>query len=135
MTDIVKRLRAIDHLSIEDCFLQSPLFGDAADEIERLRAALWVFADEYDKAQPTKPTTPADHNPGCRCVRCAYDNARAALAQEARDESGTDRLYEARKVCASSTQELKLHMGEMTAQEVRSVKAALNWVASKLEKA
>lgn len=43
-------------------------------------------------------------------------------------------VYEARKVCASSTQELKLHMGEMTAQEVRSVKAALKWVASKLEK-
>jgi len=39
MTDIVKRLRAIDHLSIEDCFLQSPLFGNAADEIERLREA------------------------------------------------------------------------------------------------
>jgi len=133
MTDIVKRLRAIDHLSIEDCFLQSPLFGNAADEIERLRAALWVFADEYDKAQPMRQAQM--HNPGCRCVRCAYDNARAALAQEARDESGTDRLYEARKVCASSTQELKLHMGEMTAQEVRSVKAALNWVASKLEKA
>lgn len=48
MTDIVKRLRAIDHLSIEDCFLQSPLFGDAADEIERLRALLNEAADDLD---------------------------------------------------------------------------------------
>ena len=38
MTDIVKRLRAIDHSSIEDCFMQSPLFETAADEITHLRA-------------------------------------------------------------------------------------------------
>ena len=35
--DIVKELRAVDHGSVEDCFLLSPLFGHAADEIERLR--------------------------------------------------------------------------------------------------
>jgi hypothetical protein len=40
MTDIVECLRAVDHASVEDCFLQSPLFHRAADEIERLRAAL-----------------------------------------------------------------------------------------------
>lgn len=39
-TDIVKRLRAVDHTSVEDCFLQSYLFSYAADEIERLREAL-----------------------------------------------------------------------------------------------
>lgn len=38
MTDIVERLRSIDHCSVEDCFLQSPLFEHAAEEIERLRA-------------------------------------------------------------------------------------------------
>lgn len=38
MTDIVERLRAIDHMSVEDCFLQSPLFLHAANEIERLIA-------------------------------------------------------------------------------------------------
>lgn len=42
-------------------------------------------------------------------------------------------VQDARKICESSTQELKLHMGEMTAQEVRSVKAALGWVASVLK--
>lgn len=42
-------------------------------------------------------------------------------------------VQEARKVCESSTDELRLHMGEMTAQEVRSVKAALGWVASVLK--
>lgn len=38
MSDLVERLRAVDHMSVEDCFLQSPLFAYAADEIERLRA-------------------------------------------------------------------------------------------------
>lgn len=39
MTDIVERLRAVDHMMVEDCFLQSHLFAQAADEIERLREA------------------------------------------------------------------------------------------------
>lgn len=39
MNDIVKALRSVDHGSVEDCFLQSPLFEKAAIEIERLRAA------------------------------------------------------------------------------------------------
>ena len=42
-------------------------------------------------------------------------------------------VYDARKICESSTDELKLHMGEMTAQEVRSVKAALGWVLATLK--
>jgi len=40
MSDIVERLRGVDHQSIEDCFLQSPLFSHAANEIERLRTLL-----------------------------------------------------------------------------------------------
>jgi hypothetical protein len=42
MTDdeLVKRLRHVDHLSVEDCFLQSPLYGDAADRIEALTEQL-----------------------------------------------------------------------------------------------
>jgi hypothetical protein len=43
-------------------------------------------------------------------------------------------IDDARKICESSTQELKLHMGEMTAQEVRSVKAALGWVLATLKR-
>ena len=38
--DLVKRLRAIDHENLEDCFLQSPYFSKAADRIEQLEAAL-----------------------------------------------------------------------------------------------
>lgn len=40
--DIVMRLRAVDHMSVEDCFLQSYLFSNAADEISRLRAIIRV---------------------------------------------------------------------------------------------
>jgi hypothetical protein len=36
--DLVKRLRAIDHLSVEDCFCQSALYDQAADLIEALQA-------------------------------------------------------------------------------------------------
>lgn len=34
--DLVKWLRAVDHMSVEDCFLQSPLFARAADHIEAM---------------------------------------------------------------------------------------------------
>jgi hypothetical protein len=40
--DIVSRLRAVDHMSVEDCFLQSHLYAQAAGEIERLRAVMRV---------------------------------------------------------------------------------------------
>lgn len=42
---LVEKLRAVDHGSVEDCFCQSPLFTQAADEIERLRAALQGVLD------------------------------------------------------------------------------------------
>lgn len=35
---LVERLRAIDHMSVEECFLDSHLFAKAADEITDLRA-------------------------------------------------------------------------------------------------
>jgi hypothetical protein len=37
---ISERLRAVDHMSVEDCFLQSPLYDKAADVIDALAAAL-----------------------------------------------------------------------------------------------
>ena len=36
--DLVNKLRAIDHLSVEDCFCQSALYAQAADRIEALTA-------------------------------------------------------------------------------------------------
>ncbi len=32
--DLVKRLRAVDGMCVEDCFMQSPLFAEAADALE-----------------------------------------------------------------------------------------------------
>jgi len=40
MVDLVKRLRSIDHISVEDCFMQSQLYAKAADRIEELEAKL-----------------------------------------------------------------------------------------------
>ena len=36
--ELVKRLRAVDHLNLEDCFCQSSLYDQAADHIEALTA-------------------------------------------------------------------------------------------------
>ena len=46
MTDlpIVEALRAIDHGSVEDCFLMSPMYRKAADAIEMLVKALEPLA-------------------------------------------------------------------------------------------
>lgn len=41
---LVERLRAIDHMSVEDCFLQSHLFAEAADEIDRLQGEVELYA-------------------------------------------------------------------------------------------
>lgn len=36
--ELVKRLRSIDHMNVEECFLDSHLFAKAADILERLAA-------------------------------------------------------------------------------------------------
>lgn len=38
--DIKARLRKIDHMSVEDCFLQSYMFDKAADHIEALESRI-----------------------------------------------------------------------------------------------
>lgn len=47
MGDIVERLRAVDHMNVEECFLDSHMFAKAADEIERLREALRQIAKQW----------------------------------------------------------------------------------------
>lgn len=48
--DLVARLRAVDHMSVEDCFLQSSLFAHAADRLEaaedRVRELEAMLADQ-----------------------------------------------------------------------------------------
>jgi len=72
MSDIVERLRAVDHQSLEDCFLQSPLFDKAADEITRLRTAL-SEAEQQEKRARRKGFEDAyalrmkKHRSGCAC--------------------------------------------------------------------
>lgn len=39
--NLVARLRAVDHMSVEDCFLQSYLFAYAADALEGALAESW----------------------------------------------------------------------------------------------
>ena len=50
MSDLVKRLRSIDQMSVEDCFLQSYLYTKAADRIEELEANLAKVTAERDAA-------------------------------------------------------------------------------------
>jgi ribosome assembly protein YihI (activator of Der GTPase) len=47
MTDnLVERLRAIDHYSVEECFCQSHLYDKAADRIEDLNAQIGILRTE-----------------------------------------------------------------------------------------
>jgi hypothetical protein len=47
--ELVKRLRAVDHLDIEDCFMQSPLYAYAADRIETLERDKKFILEERDR--------------------------------------------------------------------------------------
>jgi hypothetical protein len=40
--DLANRLRAVDHMSLEDCFCQSSLYDQAADRIEQLERELSI---------------------------------------------------------------------------------------------
>lgn len=53
---------------------------NALPELIALRETLRDVVDWYDKEHPMRQ---ADwHDPKCRCVRCKFDRARAALNQE-----------------------------------------------------
>lgn len=43
-----------------------------------------------------------------------------------------DKLEKARKILTADNQTLLLHLGEMTPQEIRTVKAAFGWVFREL---
>jgi hypothetical protein len=45
---LVKRLRDVDHLCVEDCFLQSPLYAYAADRIEQLERERETLVQAHD---------------------------------------------------------------------------------------
>jgi hypothetical protein len=48
MSDIVERLRAVDVQSDHDCYMNAPLFAEAAAEIKRLRARNAEHEARYD---------------------------------------------------------------------------------------
>ena len=77
MTDeLVKRLRAVDHMSLEDCFCQSSLYDQAADRIEQLTAEL---AD----AEALIESQAKDH--ASNNIRFAEAEHRAKVAEAERD--------------------------------------------------
>lgn len=52
---LVERLRGVDHMSVEDCFLQSHLFAQAATaltlaqaRIRELEEAIWLAHDQLN---------------------------------------------------------------------------------------
>jgi len=44
-----------------------------------------------------------------------------------------DKLKEIERIATMSNQELRLHMGEMTAEEMRAVKAVFGWIQRIIE--
>jgi hypothetical protein len=71
---IVARLRAVDHMSVEDCFLQSHLFAAAADEIDRLRRG-WLRVIQQENSCPAT-------GGGCLAKRCGCVEEMEMLANE-----------------------------------------------------
>ena len=41
--ELIERLRAVDHMSVEECFLDSFLFAKAADRLEALSAEVEMY--------------------------------------------------------------------------------------------
>ena len=48
--ELTKALRGVDHMSVEDCFLLSPLFGRAADLIDQQAARIAELEDKLHAA-------------------------------------------------------------------------------------
>ena len=79
--DLVKRLRAVDHLSVEDCFLQSPLYAYAADRIEALEAKLAKAVEAAYREGFLSGTEDGWVNNPRIDVGWKYSRARATLAE------------------------------------------------------
>ena len=71
------KLREANELLLTDVRRTDVDMREMLAENKRLRAALKWFADAYDKAAFIAAAYV--HEPECRCLRCAHDNARAAL--------------------------------------------------------
>lgn len=72
IAEVAERLRAVDHMSVEDCFLQSPLFDKAAALIERLAAS------------QAETAPPGDHESELTTLRSEY----LAASKDAMDAHG-----------------------------------------------
>lgn len=71
---IVARLRAVNHMCPEDCFLRSYLFTAAADEIARLRRG-WLRVIQMENSCPAT-------GGGCLAKRCGCLAEMEMLANE-----------------------------------------------------
>ena len=71
-----------------------------------------------------------DHKRGCRGreydCSCGYDGKRDQLLTDA-----VDTITRFRNALNADPQTLRLHLGEMTAQEMRTLKAGFHWVLNR----
>jgi molecular chaperone DnaK (HSP70) len=75
MSDIVERLRAVDVQSDHDCYMNAPLFAEAAAEIKRLRARNAEHEARYDALEAKEEY----HKRDAERLRAALMNAKAWL--------------------------------------------------------
>jgi hypothetical protein len=62
MTDeLVERLRAVDHMSLEDCFCQSSLYDQAADRIEKAESEWRKYESAWMTAEGKLADAEADN--------------------------------------------------------------------------
>jgi hypothetical protein len=122
MTDeLVNRLRAIDHLSVEDCFCQSALYDQAADRIEALTA-------ERDALIAQRDAVPFDINAMGMTVEMAAQSTIRIVTKE-RDEALADNAW-LRKSCECAMSEIRDYMQEVG--ETLPLSLAMGWLSAAL---
>lgn len=123
--DLVARLRAVDHMSVEDCFLQSSLFAHAADRLEAAEARVRELEEELAQLRVV-----ANYNrEQAEKAERALAEARKALepfAQIADVEDEVGREYEDDRVWV--VQAYGCQIGDLTVEDFRAARRAYEGV-------
>ena len=73
--NLINKLRAVDHLSLEDCFCQSSLYDKAANRIEQLTGEVQRWQGMFDE----KHNLMLEHKVRAKTAEAERDRLREAL--------------------------------------------------------
>jgi hypothetical protein len=129
--DIVERLRRINaflHVTEDEPEYDYKLSYEAADEIERLQKAIKI---QFNAAQVLHQAETTELNGLRKTAQEAYMAVSTLDSEREVNKILTDEVERLREALNADNQTIRLHLGEMTQQEMRTVKAAFAWVLSR----